>query len=333
MKSRGGWVRPVVLLCLALAVGSSSRLLAHPPDAGTLETLYLFNPVMLETPESVAITPEGTIYISMALTGEVRKIAPDGTQSTHAVLPIGPPLTSCGGFIGILGALALDRDGTLYASVAACDPANRGVWAISPAGVLRLVGNLPLAALPNGIALRRDWLYVADSALGLVWRVPAAGGMPEVWADDPLLKVPPGAPFPGPNGLQIFRHELYVANSNEGTILAIPFEPHDTAGEVRVHATLPDDLGCDDFAFDRHGALYCGTDPFNRLLKILPNGTFETVLTFADGLDGPTAAAFGHRGQDHFDLYITNAAFPFFTTTFRPSLMRLHLGVPGVPRP
>jgi len=141
-----------------------------------------------------------------------------------------------------------------------------------------------------------------------------------------------GAPFPGPNGLQIFRGELYVSNSNEGTILAFPFYPDGSAGAVRVHATLPDDLGCDDFAFDELGALYCGTDAFNRLLKIEPDGTFSTVLTAADGLDGPTSAAFGHRGEDRFDLYITNGAFPFFTTTFRPSLMRLHLAVPGVPR-
>jgi len=35
------------------------------------------------------------------------------------------------------------------------------------------------------------------------------------------------------------------------------------------------------------------------------------------------------RGDDRFNLYITNAAFPFLSTTLKPSLMRLHLGVPG----
>jgi len=329
---QSGLTAPLVLSLLALAALVPAAAWAHPPDAGRLETLALFNAAALEAPENLAIDRDGTIFISLALTGEIRKISPDGAQLTHAVLPVGPPLTPCGSFIGIMGGLVLDDDGNLFVSLAACDPANRGVWKVAPDGAAARIAALPPAALPNGIAMRRGQLFVADSSLGLIWTLPASGGTATVWADDLLLKIPPGAPFPGPNGLQVFRGELYVSNSNQGTILAFPFGPHGEAGPVRVHATLPDDLGCDDFAFDEHGDLYCGTDPFNSLLKIAPDGSFTTVLTAADGLDGPTSAAFGRRGQDRFDLYITNGAFPFFTTTFRPSLMRLHLGVPGVPR-
>jgi hypothetical protein len=87
---------------------------------------------------------------------------------------------------------------------------------------------------------------------------------------------------------------------------------------------------CDDFAFDVRGSLYCGTDPFNTLLRIAPDGSVQTLLTAVDGLDGPTAAAFGHQG-DRFRLYVTNAAFPFFPEPppRRPSLMRVSLDVPG----
>ncbi len=81
-----------------------------------------------------------------------------------------------------------------------------------------------------------------------------------------------------------------------------------------------------------HGALYCGTDPFNRLVKVNADGTSEVLLTVDDGLDGPTSVAFGVRGEDRQNLYIANAAFPFFTTTFRPSLMRYRVGVTGAPR-
>jgi hypothetical protein len=322
-----GWGRWLVAAGLALC--AVARLSAHPPS-GTLTTVALFDPALLETPESIVIDRDGTIFLSLALTGEVRKIAPDGTQSTLAFLPIGPPLTPCGSFFGILGALAPDDDGSLYASVAACDPANRGVWKISSSGATTLLGNLPATALPNGIALRGSRLYVADSN-GLIWTLPKAGGTPTVWSADPLLQPAPGAAFPGPNGLQIFRGELYVSNSDQGTVLAFRLKPDGSAGRLRVHATLPDDLGCDDFAFDVLGNLYCTTDPFNRLLRIFPNGNFETLLTAADGLDGPTAAAFGF-GRDRFHLYIANAAFPFFSTTHRPSLLRLRLAIPGVPR-
>ena len=160
-----------------------------------------------------------------------------------------------------------------------------------------------------------------------------AGGTAEVWAKGDLLERAPNASFPGPNGLQVFLDGCYVSNSDQGTILAIPIQPNGTAGPIRVHATLPGDLGCDDFAFDVLGNLYCTTDPFNTLLRIFPDGSFETLLTAADGLDGPTATAFGRRGQDRFNLYIANAAFPFFSTTHRPSLMRLHLEVPGWLKP
>ncbi|HEX4954063.1 MAG TPA: hypothetical protein VF017_11790 [Thermoanaerobaculia bacterium] len=322
--------RSLRLAALAVTLLNPSSLAAHPPDAGTVETVALFNALALETPESIAEDRDGSFFISMALTGEIRRIAPDGTQSTHALLPIGPPLTPCHGLFGIMGALTLDRHGNLFVSVAACDPADRGVWKVAPDGTIELVANLPTTALPNGIALRRGQLYVADS-VGLIWTVPAAGGTAEVWSADPQLAPAPGAPFPGANGLQIFRGELYVSNSDQGTILAFPFRPDGSAAAPRVHAALPDDLGCDDFDFDVLGNLYCTTDPFNVLLRIRPNGSFETLLTAADGLDGPTAALFGRRGRDRFNLYLTNAAFPFFTTTFRPSLMRLHLALPGAP--
>lgn len=318
------------ILGFGLSVCGAAPLLARPRPIGAVETLVLFDPAQLETPESIVIDRDGNFLISLALTGEIRKIAPDGTQSTLALLPIGPPLTPCGAFFGILGALAQDRDGALYASVAACDPANRGVWKIEPTGEIELLGNLPPSALPNGIALHRGQLYVADSN-GLIWTLPASGGTPTVWSDDPRLRPAPGAPFPGANGLQIFRGELYVSNSDQGTVLAFRLRPDGSAGRLRVHATLPDDLGCDDFTFDVRGNLYCTTDPFNRLLRIFPDGSFETLLTAADGLDGPTAAAFGF-GRDRFHLYIANAAFPFFSTTHRPSLMSLRVDVPGVPR-
>lgn len=320
----------LTLFGLAMPTG----LLAHPPiPTGTLETLVLFDAAQLETPESIVFDRAGNAYLSLALTGEIRKIAPNGTQSTLAFLPIGAPLTPCFGFLAIQGALAFDEDERhLYVSVASCDAAKRGIWRVSRSGVASLVAQLPTSALPNGIAVYKRHVYVADSSQPRIWRAPKDGGAAEIWIEDPLLAAPPGSPFPGANGLQVFRRELYVSVSATGQIVAIPFEHRDDAGNPRIHAQLPPPLGCDDFAFDVHGALYCGTDPFNSLIKISADGTSEILLTAADLLDGPTAVAFGVHGIDRKNLYIANAAFPFFTTTFRPSLMRYRLGVVGAPR-
>src|SRR5262245_43545070 len=212
----------------------------------------------------------------MSLTGEIRKIAVDGTQSTHALLPNGvfsftPPDPPNGG----MTAMALDNDGTIYVNLVASDPANRGVWAVAPDGSIRMLAQLPANALPNGIARRRHVLYVADSVLGVVWKVPTGGGKATIWLDDPLLKPAfPGAA--GANGLQIFHNEVYVANSTQALIVAIRLNPDGAAGAIRIHAT---GVPCDDFAFDAHGNLYATTGPFNTVLRVAPDGSLAPLLT------------------------------------------------------
>ena len=293
----------------------------------SVETVALFDAGALETPENIAIDKRNNKYISLALTGEIRKIAPDGTQSTFARLPLGaPPLTFCGSFFAGLTGITLDEHDNLYANLASCDPNSRGMWKLPRKGEPERIAALALEALPNGIVHHRGNLYAADSALGVIWKVSDEGGTPEVWARGEELAVE-GVGLPGPNGLKLFEGEMYVSNPSQTTIVAIKVAPDGGAGASRIHAR---GVFCDDFAFDVRGSLYCGTDPFNTLLRIAPDGSVETLLTDVDGLDGPTAAAFGHRG-DRFGLYVTNAAFPFFPQPppRRPSLMRVSLDVPG----
>ncbi len=296
-----------------------------------VEIVAPFDAGALETPENIAIDTHNNKYISLALTGEIREIAPDGRRSTFAELPLGaPPLTFCGSFFAGLTGITLDEHDNLYANLASCDPDSRGVWKIPRGGEPERIARLGLEALPNGIVHHRGHVYAADSALGVIWRVSDEGGTAEVWASGEEL-APESAELPGPNGLKLFDGEIYVSNPSQSTIVAIRVAPDGSAGATRIHAS---GVFCDDFAFDVHGSLYCGTDPFNTLLRIAPDGSVETLLTQLDGLDGPTAAAFGQQG-DRFGLYVTNAAFPFFPEPppRRPSLMRVSLDVPGFLNP
>lgn len=293
------------------------------------ETLVLFDAAALETPESIVFDRHDNAYITLALTGEIRKITPDLQQSTVAFMPIGAP---CGPVPTVALGLAMDRRDELYVAIAACDPANNGLWHVNTdTGDITLLAQAPSGTVLNGIDVYRGWIYAADTFDGLVWRAPITGGTLEVWADDPLLKRPDGSPFPGPNGLRVFRRKVYVANSSTGDIVAIPIRFGANAGQPFVFATLPAPQGCDEFAFDVRGSIYCTTDPFNTVVRLDRNGATEVLLTADDLLDGPTSAAFGRRGRNRFNLYITNAAFPQFTTTFRPSLMVLPLDIPGAP--
>jgi sugar lactone lactonase YvrE len=74
--------RTLIILPLTFAV--ACVLVAASTFAAEVETIALFDPAVPETPESIQIDRHGHIYISLAQTGEVRKIAPDGTQG-HSV--------------------------------------------------------------------------------------------------------------------------------------------------------------------------------------------------------------------------------------------------------
>ena len=295
--------------------------------AGDAETLILFDPEGPENPESIVFDRHDNAYITLALTGEIRKVDRHGQMTSLAFLPIGAP---CPPQPTVALGLALDRRDRLYVAISACDPSNQGIFRVdTQTGDYELLANAPSTTVWNGIDVHRGYLYAADTFDGLVWRIPLSGGIAEIWADDPLLKRPPGALFPGPNGLKFFRGEIYVANSSTGDVVAIPIEPNGGPGAARVAVTLPFPQGCDEFAFDVRGSIYCTTDPFNTVLRLDRDGTVETLLDASNLLDGPTSCAFGRRGQNRKNLYITNAAFPQFTTTFRPSLMRIRNRLPG----
>jgi sugar lactone lactonase YvrE len=304
---------------------------AAVPAFAQVQTVAQFNATLLETPENIAIDHANNKYVSLALTGEIRRIAADGAQSTYAMLPLGaPPMTFCGSFFAGLTGITFDEHDNLYANLASCDPSSRGVWKIPHNGAPARIAALSMQSLPNGIAHHRDSLYVADSVVGAIWRVPDAGGAAELWASGPELAQTPNG-LPGPNGLKLFEGEVYVSNPSQGTIVAVRVRPDGSAGAVRTHAS---GIFCDDFAFDVRGNLYCGTDPFDTVVRIAPDGTIDPILSVGDGLDGPTAVLFGRRDEG-FDLYITNAAFPFFQVPPPriPSLLRLTLDVRGFVQP
>ncbi|HEX8474642.1 MAG TPA: hypothetical protein VF666_11455 [Pyrinomonadaceae bacterium] len=316
-----------LLICAILLIPVSA-------SAQSAETVALFNPAAFETPESIQFDRHGNAYISMAMTGEIRKIAPDGTQTSLAFLPVRPDVQPCGnGFgLGLMGGIALDHQGNIYASVTSCNLPDLGIWKVTPDGDASLLAALPSNAAPNGIAYHGGWLYVADTLRGAIWRIHSDGtGVPGIWTNSSLLTPVPLPLTPGPNGLQVFRNEVYVAVSDRAHVVAFPILADGSAGAGRIHAS---GIGLDDFAFDVKGNLYGTTDPFNTVVRIAPDGSITVLLTAADGLDGPTATAFG-VGNDKKNLYITNAAFPFFPgpNPRRPSITRLNVGIAGKPRP
>jgi hypothetical protein len=243
--------------------------------------------------ESIVAAPDGTLYVSTGLDGGIVRIDENGAVKPFAAVDVG-----AGGF---MMCLALGSDGVLYATVNSRKPDVLGIWRFDRSGRGVRIAALPEGATPNGIALDgRGNALAADSFGGVIWRVPLAGGAPEVWLrDSRLLPRPLVGRFPGANGLQRAGATVFVAVSDRSLLLGIPILDDVKAGEPRIVSST---LAGDDFAVAADGTIYVTTHPFNTLVRLSPGGRQTVIAGPAQGVVGPTAAAIGADGA----LYVAN---------------------------
>lgn len=310
--TRSVWVHLVrlVLTCAAALVLLGAAAVASGP-----RTVVAFDSAAKQTPENLAIADGGTIYVSLAFASEIRRIAPDGVQTTLTMPTRG----------GITVGVAIDRHhgGDLDVAVRSPDPTAAGIWRV-PRGRFAhptRIAALPTDSFPNGVTFDTAGnLYIADSTLGRVWRIGAGASRATVWARSKLLS-PTGAsfenfPLPGANGIKVRGDLVYVTNTATETVLAIPIRQNGHAGKITVRLR---GIQGDDFAFAANGDMYITENPLSKLIRVSPSGRITVIATAADGLQNPSAVAFDPRAARRTNLYITNSAY--FGT--RPSLEEL----------
>src|SRR5918996_535672 len=278
-----------------------------------------------EQPEGVAVDKRGDVFVNLSPLGQIRKIDRDGSESTLATLV--PPNS---GF-GVLG-LAVDAPGNLYAAVATFDPATSGVYKVARDGSFARLPGTEDIAFPNGVTLDKNGnVYVTDTILGAIWRVPAAGGLAHVWFQSALLlgdgSAGLGVPI-GANGIAYRQNEIVVGNSEGERLLRIPIEPDGSAGTATILAQGSAVSFADGLAFDVHGNVWVCLIASSTIVRVSPSGVVTTVATAADGLDWTSSIAFGKNGE----LWAVNFAIgppggP------GPALLRLAVGVKGQPVP
>ena len=318
--SRSAVSAAVLVAAAAAALAPASASAVASPDSAPLSGARIaahFDLPKGQTPENLALAPGGAVYVTFAKARQIAKVAPNGTTRILTTLPkpadggihtpaLGFPLTT-----GIVRA----HDGTLYFLYATGTPDLTGVWRLRPGGRPQRIAALPADGLPNGLALdpRTRTLYVTDSVLGTIWRVPIIGGTPTAWSTAPELA---SAGFLGANGLKIHNGAVWATNLDKGTVLRIPVLPDGRAGRARTEAAgLP---GIDDFAFTGRGdQLLAALNGPGQVALVQPDGSYSIVLTQADGLRNPTSIAL--RGNT---VHVTSAAY---LTAQNPNLLRTHL--------
>ncbi len=303
------------LIVIALGLTMSGVAVAGDP---TVETVASFDPAKGELPEGLAITDRGVIYVGFAPTGQIVKVADDGSMSPVATLPSGQ---------GFLVGLAVDGRGRLFAALASFDDTTHGIWRVRSDGSAERVVPLPTDTFPNAIAFRGRSMFVTDSFGGAVWRI--RNGHARIWAQDDILLGDTTTDLPiGANGLAFFGRYLYVSNTQKGRIVRIPVESGGRAGSPVLLAEDDAIVGADGIAFDVRGNLYVAVNEQDKLVRMGPSGGMQTLATRADGLDFPATPIFGERPPHRTDLYLTNFALDLDRHP-NPALLVLDVGVAG----
>ena len=296
----------VVPAVVAIGAASASPASAASGDAGQprpvitdVRTVAAFDAAAGQEPESVSITRDGSLIVSMLgfLVGkppELVRVSPSGQQTILVTGPVGDAI----------GGNAIGRDGTIYYNVVSPDPARSGVWRLPPSGAAQRITAMPAGQFLNGLTLdtsNRN-LYVADSVAGTIWAVPAAGGPAKAWLTGPALAPTPSGNGIGANGIEYHNGAVWFSNTDQGTLLRAPVTASGAPGPVRLIAGNL--AGIDDFKLlsDRSDVAFVALNFQNKLAVVYPNGRTRTVLDAADGLDAPTNVAISGT-----QIYLTNS--------------------------
>ena len=256
---------------------SNPRILVHyDADAG-------------EQPENIVAEPDGHLIVTLDFVRQIVRLTPQGGQEVLATLPAPPdggadvPVTHT----ALATGLVLTADKTIHVGYVAGDARFTGIWRLEADAPPRRVTALPADSFPNGMAAdeRSGALYIADSIRGAIWRAPISGGDAEVWTAGEEL-----APITilGANGLKVHGGFVFVSNSDHKTLLRYPIGSDGAAGVVQ---TVASGHALDDFTFvDDTDVVAASLNLENEVALIQPDGSFQIVLTAADGLQTPSAA-------------------------------------------
>ncbi|MCX5394016.1 hypothetical protein [Streptomyces sp. NBC_00094] len=305
---------------VALAVSVPGPTAAGEPAAPGPRVVARFDFALGRTPENIALEPDGSANLTWSFARQIVNVDKRGTTRILATLPaVANPDTPVIGAAAAMG-IARAHDGTLYVTYAT-GTSETGVWRVRNDGSAPVrIAQLPADGFPNGLALDEECgvLYVADSVLGTVWRVPQEGGTPTAWATGTALQ-PLAAPdgVVGANGLKVHNGAVWVSNTDRRTLLRIPVRADKSAGPVETRATGL--AWIDDFAFTGHDDTVLAALIMDNVLALVrPDGTHETVLDQQDGLSNPTSVAV--RGKT---VYVPSASY--FTTVKDPNLLLARL--------
>lgn len=267
------------------------------PDSGRV--LATFGPIDgVEGSDDLTVGPDGAVYYTAILTGEVGRIAPDGTHSTVVNLGMG------------VNPITFTDDGRLFVGKAFIAD---GLWEVPLNGdPVRLV---EAASGVNGFDWYDGYLYGPRPDLGDVIKVDVDAGAP--WAPEIVLSglAYPGAVDIAPDGT------MYVSDAGGAGIFR--FDPV-THTKTLVAETAP----ADNMAIDSRGRVFFSGGNDGAIYRIVGNG--QVVVVSAPGLGTNSGLAAG-IGPDGHEWVYAATKFQFWGFDGRTGQERLLTGALPLP--
>ena len=281
-------------LTIAAAVGglliTASASLAAPPGRvriGSDDKVF---------PESMAATPDGTLYAGSIAEGIVFKAAPGTAQAAPFIA------RQAGGPQSVLGVYADPKAGLLwvcYSDLSAMNgkPGAPGAIVRSfdlASGALKASYPFPGGGFCNDVTTAAaGTAYVSDTAGGRVLRLKPGATDLDVWFKDDGLKGIDGLSL-GPDGA------LYVNSVTANTLGRVDINADGSAkGYTKLTLSQPI-KGPDGMRFGDDGVLYLAENGAGEADAVTLSGDNATIKPFKTGLDAPTGV--GKAGNTLFVL-------------------------------
>jgi sugar lactone lactonase YvrE len=279
----GTAVRHARALCGAALTGVLSLSAVEASAAAVAATLETWATTPVNGLEGLDFDAAGTLYVTNAFTHELIRVAPDGTTTVVARLPIAPQvvLVTDSGFLvtGQVREPDFSHPSPGGMTAAAMGALDARVLVLDRSGAVRrsIVG--PAGSFFNGMTrFGRDYL-IADSSAATIWKLDTARGALEPWLRDRAL-APVQGQFPGANGIKYRGDAVYVSNTRGNALYRIVVAGGQAAGAPRLIATL---RSPDDFDVAGDGTVYLPSD--NQVYAVGPDGTTRPLAGDCRGCD------------------------------------------------
>jgi sugar lactone lactonase YvrE len=198
----------------------------------------------------------------------------------------------------------------------------------------RIAGSEQLM-FPNSIAISpHGVVYVSDSLAGEVWAADGFDGTLERWLSDPLVEgtgatLGPEVPI-GANGLVWQDDVLYVANTEQASIVRVPVGGDGSAGAAVLWTTDERLAGIDGLSAGPDGVIYAVVNEPNTVYRVSWSTSLTLLADEDDGIDRPSDLDFG-KGPYERSAYVVNFSIgELFGETggAGPSVMRIDHAAP-----